>query len=426
MTGRIIIDLGDAIDRHEVGRPAAGTSLAKAGEGGSATMQRLRMACVAVCVLSAMYVINFGSQSSRMMSFSSSGNDDERLSALFSPSSSSSSYYYHHHHHQQPESFGAKNELLKTFERVMSNATLHISGSYDSYVPFILNDDGRALCRRSHLDVISKTRVNSFLEMISLGMQLRSNGNDDAIFSYNIPTTLDVNNDHDDRRRRWAGLPIISLEGDGSGCFHRNHGIFQLGHDDHGPFHGNGPVDRLPFPRLAWHTPSHKHGSGWCHAIGMPGYEPWRMIRDLGISGRYSWNRRFVDDARRYPRRKKTNKAAWRGSTTGFFYPTFDDLPRSKLVKEGNMHSDLFDVGFTSFVMGWEKQAKEIRNQTTVKGYISLDDLMRYRAIIDIDGNTWSSRFSKLLCTNSVVIKVRIGGISNRIVVRRVSSSLTI
>jgi len=33
---------------------------------------------------------------------------------------------------------------------------------------------------------------------------------------------------------------------------------------------------------------------------------------------------------------------------------------------------------------------------------------MAYRAIIDIDGNNWSSRFASLLCTNSVIIKVRV------------------
>jgi len=31
-----------------------------------------------------------------------------------------------------------------------------------------------------------------------------------------------------------------------------------------------------------------------------------------------------------------------------------------------------------------------------------------HTAIIDIDGNSWSSRFGMLLCSNSVVIKVRV------------------
>jgi hypothetical protein len=35
-----------------------------------------------------------------------------------------------------------------------------------------------------------------------------------------------------------------------------------------------------------------------------------------------------------------------------------------------------------------------------------LDDFQNYRAVIDLDGNSWSERFPKLLCRNSVVIKV--------------------
>lgn len=35
-----------------------------------------------------------------------------------------------------------------------------------------------------------------------------------------------------------------------------------------------------------------------------------------------------------------------------------------------------------------------------------MDDFQKYRAILDIDGNSWSSRFGKLLCYNSVVLKV--------------------
>lgn len=363
----------------------------------------LRMACIAVCILSAMYVIVVSSQ---MMALSSSSNEDEGLSVLFSKSSSSS--YYHHY---PPESSEAKNELLKTFESVMSNATWHIMSNATwhipgrEYVPFIVNDDGRVLCRKSRL---YNWRVNTFLEMTTLGMQLHSNSYDDTFFSYNIPNVKDVMYDNANRRR-WAGLPVIALEGDSSGCYHRD----RIRHDELGPFNGNGPVDRVLFPRLTWHTPSQKHGSGWCHAIGMPGYESWRMIRDMGISGRYSWNRRFFMNEWWYPWRNKINKAVWRGSTTGCLYRNFDDLPRAKLVKEGAMHSDLFDVGFTSFLQGWEKQEKEIWNQMTKKGPISFDDQMRYRAIIDIDGNTWSSRFPKLLCTNSVIIKVRYGVYQN-------------
>ena len=30
----------------------------------------------------------------------------------------------------------------------------------------------------------------------------------------------------------------------------------------------------------------------------------------------------------------------------------------------------------------------------------------KYKAILDIDGNSYSARFSRLLCTNSVIIKI--------------------
>jgi hypothetical protein len=35
-----------------------------------------------------------------------------------------------------------------------------------------------------------------------------------------------------------------------------------------------------------------------------------------------------------------------------------------------------------------------------------LDDFQKYRAVIDVDGNSWSERFPRLLCRNSVVVKL--------------------
>ena len=49
----------------------------------------------------------------------------------------------------------------------------------------------------------------------------------------------------------------------------------------------------------------------------------------------------------------------------------------------------------------------ELRNLTIIAQKIPFDEQMTYKAIIDIDGNNWSSRFAGLLCTSSVVIKVR-------------------
>ena len=38
--------------------------------------------------------------------------------------------------------------------------------------------------------------------------------------------------------------------------------------------------------------------------------------------------------------------------------------------------------------------------------YMEFEDFQNYKAILDVDGNSWSSRFPKLLCMNSVVMKV--------------------
>ena len=42
---------------------------------------------------------------------------------------------------------------------------------------------------------------------------------------------------------------------------------------------------------------------------------------------------------------------------------------------------------------------------------MDMDHYQKFKAIIDIDGNGWSSRFHKLLCMNSVVIKMQPGAI---------------
>jgi hypothetical protein len=39
--------------------------------------------------------------------------------------------------------------------------------------------------------------------------------------------------------------------------------------------------------------------------------------------------------------------------------------------------------------------------------FIEQDEQQRYKAIVDIDGYTWSSRFASQLCRNSVLVKVK-------------------
>ena len=69
---------------------------------------------------------------------------------------------------------------------------------------------------------------------------------------------------------------------------------------------------------------------------------------------------------------------------------------------------DLIGAGFSKFVQAWEsrRMVLVVQNVKISKERMAFDDQMKYRAIINIDGNSSSSQFLKLLCTNSVMIKI--------------------
>jgi len=83
-----------------------------------------------------------------------------------------------------------------------------------------------------------------------------------------------------------------------------------------------------------------------------------------------------------------------------------NNIPRGKLVKISMLHPTLIDAAFTKFNQEYEGREEELRNTTLLRKRMPFHDQMKFKAIIDIDGNDWSSRFPKLLCTNSVIIKV--------------------
>ena len=286
-----------------------------------------------------------------------------------------------------PSNDVSNNTFLATFERLMGSADLSLPQGYDAYVPLIVQHDGRILCRGSHKDVLSKARVKHYIEMLSVGRRIeREKGSDTRM---NYPVGLRTRNDRfkpRERERESDGghgiLPVILVGSDNSGCTN------------------TGSVDNVGFPRLAWHIPSPKYGNGWCQAVGMVGYTPWEMSK----FSYNTWDWTFKWYNWRYPWSSKIDKAFWRGSTTGLSH-SFDELPRAKLVRKSMERPDLIDAGFTGFCQGFKSMTGN--SSTITAKHVRFNDQMKYKAIIDIDGNTWSSRFTKLLCTNSVIIKVR-------------------
>ena len=85
---------------------------------------------------------------------------------------------------------------------------------------------------------------------------------------------------------------------------------------------------------------------------------------------------------------KKISKVVWRGRITGYTYKD-GERPRQNLIRYSRDYLDIMDI-----------------KPSTKKSLIKQDDFQLYKAILDIDGNAWSARLGKLLCYDSVVIKV--------------------
>ena len=162
------------------------------------------------------------------------------------------------------------------------------------------------------------------------------------------------------------------------------------------------------YPRFSWSVPATKFGVDWCNAFSLPAYSNWASFRNENET---CWDSKLASNWRKYPWSSKKNKAVWRGSTTyppSFMGAKLNETPRGKLVQMGMKNPDLIDSAFVNFVQFFKDKKDELRNQTNVAiKRMPFEKQMTYRAIIDIDGNNWSSRFASLLCTNSVVIKVR-------------------
>jgi Glycosyl transferase family 90 len=122
---------------------------------------------------------------------------------------------------------------------------------------------------------------------------------------------------------------------------------------------------------------------------------------------------------------KWTNKipqVVWRGTLTGIVPQNDTDIrgDRYRLLQLVNAETTSltpFERGmFDVKALHYSHSKKELRTNPMLKpsilgaagsqNWIKLDDSQKYKAILDIDGYSWSSRFGRLLCSSSVVLKV--------------------
>ena len=72
----------------------------------------------------------------------------------------------------------------------------------------------------------------------------------------------------------------------------------------------------------------------------------------------------------------------------------------------GRSHPKMLDVGFVRYVQRFKRPTPDVLRSYPLVSKMEFEDFMRYKAIINIDGNGWSAQFGNLLCFTSVIIKV--------------------
>ena len=254
------------------------------------------------------------------------------------------------------------------------------TGIRPAYFPFLLHGN-TLLCPRVYREFMltDRPRIKAAIEMISAGL----------VMSQRDKTAkLKKNRDP---------LPILIRNGDGSHC------------NTTTPLDGDGSdFPGFNFPRLTWAVPALKYHVMGCQAVPIPSYETW-MDYSKKHTSEESWDDTFALESKQYPWNNKTNVALWRGTTTAndmYFKWELNQIPRGRLVQMSMKHPELIDAGFVRLNQQFENATFTKENATILTDRMKFDDMMKYKAIIDIDGNDWSSRFPKLLCMNSVVIKV--------------------
>lgn len=133
-------------------------------------------------------------------------------------------------------------------------------------------------------------------------------------------------------------------------------------------------------------------------------------IIDTQVSSQ-NWRGVFKEYNVRFPWEKKVDKIVWRGALSEAEWRDALTSVRwrvNKLVTDQNLRgSTIYDVGLTGIPRWLTTRVKF--NITEVGGFlkgIPMSNFMNYKAILDMDGNSWSSRFGTLLCYNSVVVKI--------------------
>jgi len=144
------------------------------------------------------------------------------------------------------------------------------------------------------------------------------------------------------------------------------------------------------------------------HAFPMPTYKTISESKGLGSE----WDDTMNEWKRQYA--EKIPKVVWRGGLTGPIANWTNVRWRMASKANGNDEESrrLFDVAFTSIPPRHNNYHENVTERVITEGLWAhsnvnpMSAFQQYAAILDADGNSWSSRFGSLLCYSSVVLKV--------------------
>jgi Glycosyl transferase family 90 len=158
----------------------------------------------------------------------------------------------------------------------------------------------------------------------------------------------------------------------------------------------------LPFRRVPIFTTCAPVGCR--HALPLPTY---KTISDARRTPQ-DWEDVFASYQLTYPWSEKLAQVVWRGALSGD-HSHEHHHPRWTLGKMVAKYetTGVFDVGLVSIPARHDHLHLNLSEVGGLKQPMRpMESFMKYQAILDIDGVSWSSRFGKLLCYNSVVLKV--------------------
>ena len=140
------------------------------------------------------------------------------------------------------------------------------------------------------------------------------------------------------------------------------------------------------------------------------------------IDTNVNWETEIELSNTNYQWNNKLSQIVWRGGLTGDMSDMEHKSPRWNMMEKVHAiekeHTNsatlssspqqpfLFDFGATRLPGKHKKFSPYVDDVGGFVKSMPMEDFQRYRGILDMDGNSWSIRFGRLLCYNSVILKV--------------------